>query len=137
VKQLAAGYEPNAAVADLEGRFLYVANRIGNDISVIDLARGVETKHLLAGRGAAYLRSPRMGGACIARTSTAAGGVPDTARIEVTVIDTRRQEVVEREKLHDAAGVFHVVSADGGRVAIAAEMRPKNLIPLAHVDTGG
>jgi YVTN family beta-propeller protein len=137
VRELAAGFEPNAAVADLEGRFLYVANRISNDISVIDLARGVETKRLLAGRGAAYLTLSADGRRVYCtHIYPLPGPFRTPLESEVTVIDTRRQEVVEREKLHDAAGVFHVVSADGGRVAIAAEMRPKNLIPLAHVEHG-
>ena len=36
-------------------RFLYTANRISNDISVLDLASGKEIKRLAAGRGASYL----------------------------------------------------------------------------------
>ena len=52
---LPAGFEPNAAIADRDGRFLYVANRISNDISVVDLATGREAKRLAAGRGASYL----------------------------------------------------------------------------------
>jgi YVTN family beta-propeller protein len=137
VRELAAGYEPNAAVADLEGRFLYVANRIGNDISVIDLARGVEAKRLLAGRGAAYLALSADGRRIYCtHIYPRLGPFRTPPESEVTVIDTRRQVVVEREGLHDAAGVFHVASANGGRVAIAAQMRPKNLIPLAHVEHG-
>src|SRR5260370_39499154 len=52
LRELPAGYEPNAAVADAEGPFLYVANRMSNDVAVIDLARGAETKRLLAAAGA-------------------------------------------------------------------------------------
>jgi YVTN family beta-propeller protein len=137
VRELAAGFEPNAAVADLEGRFLYVANRIGNDISVIDLGRGVETKRLLAGRGAAYLAlsadGRRLYCTHIYPQSKTFRSPPES---EVTVIDTRRQVVVERERLHNAAGIFHVVSSNGGRLVIAAQIRPKNLIPLAHVEHG-
>ncbi len=137
IRELTAGFEPNAAVADADGRFLYVANRMSNDISVIDLARGLETKRLLAGRGAAYLAlSPdgrRMYCTHIYPQSKTFRSPPES---EVTVIDTRLQAVVERERLHNAAGVFHVAAADAGRVVIAAQMRPKNLIPLAHVEHG-
>ncbi|MGO9898067.1 MAG: beta-propeller fold lactonase family protein [Bryobacteraceae bacterium] len=137
VRELATGYEPNAAVADAEGRFLYVANRSGNDISVIDLERGVETKRLLAGRGAAYLELSADGRRVYCtHIYPLAGAFRSPNESEVTVIDTRRQVVVERERLENAAGIFHVASANGGRVAIAAEMRPKNLIPLAHVEHG-
>jgi YVTN family beta-propeller protein len=137
VKELATGYEPNAAVADAQGRFLYVANRMSNDISVIDLARGVETKRLLAGRGAAYLELSADGQRIYCtHIYPQPGPFRSPNESEVTVIDTRRQMVVEREKLENAAGVFHVATANGGRVAIAAEIRPKNLIPLAHVEHG-
>ena len=54
----------------------------------------------------------------------------------MTAIDTRRQIVVERERIVNAAGVFHVATADRGRLVIAAQLRPKNLIPLAHVEHG-
>jgi YVTN family beta-propeller protein len=137
IRELAAGFEPNAAVADAEGRFLYVANRMGNDVSVIDLARGVESKRLLAGRGAAYLSlSPDGRRIYCTHIYPQPGGFRDPPESEVTVIDTRRQVVVERERLHNVAGVFHVASADHGRLVIAAQLRPKNLIPMAHVEHG-
>jgi YVTN family beta-propeller protein len=137
VRQLPAGYEPNAAVADAEGRFLYVANRIGNDVSVIDLARGVETKRLLAGRGAAYLSlSPDGRRIYCTHIYPQPGAFRTPPESEVTVIDTRRQMVVERERLYGVAGTFHVAAADHGRLVLAAQMRPKNLIPLAHVEHG-
>ena len=137
LRELPAGFEPNAAVADAEGRFLYVANRIGNDVSVIDLARGVETKRLLAGRGAAYLAlSPDGRSIYCTHIYPQPGAFRTPPESEVTVIDTRRQIVVERERLSNAAGVFHVAAADHGRLVIAAQLRPKNLIPLAHVEHG-
>jgi YVTN family beta-propeller protein len=137
IRELPAGFEPNAAIADAEGRFLYVANRMGNDVSVIDLARGVESKRLLAGRGAAYLSlSPDGRRIYCTHIYPQPGGFREPPESEVTVIDTRRQVVVERERLHNVAGVFHVASADHGRLVIAAQLRPKNLIPLAHVEHG-
>lgn len=137
MRELPAGFEPNAAVADAEGRFLYVANRGSNDVSVIDLAHGVETKRLLAGRGAAYLAlSPDGRRIYCTHIYPEPGEFRAPPVSEVTVIDTRRQMVVERERLENAAGVFHVAAADHGRLVIAAQLRPKNLIPLAHVEHG-
>ena len=137
MRELPAGYEPNAAVADAEGRFLYVANRMSNDVSVIDLARGVETKRLLAGKGAAYLSlSPDGRRIYCTHIYPQPGEFRAPPESEVTVIDTRRQMVVERERVVNAAGVFHVAAADHGRLVIAAQLRPKNLIPLAHVEHG-
>jgi YVTN family beta-propeller protein len=136
-KELPAGFEPNAAVSDAEGRFLYVANRMSNDVSVVDLARGIETKRLLAGRGAAYLMlSPDGRRIYCTHIYPQPGEFRAQPESEVTVIDTRRQMVVERERLVNAAGVFHVATADQGRLIFAAQLRPKNLIPLAHVEHG-
>ncbi|MFI5357782.1 MAG: beta-propeller fold lactonase family protein [Opitutales bacterium] len=137
VRTLAAGFEPNAAVADRAGRFLYIANRIGGDISVVDLASGTETKRLAAGRGAAYLAlSPD--GSCLYSTHIypEPGKFRTPPESEITVIDTARQVVADRYRLHNAAGVFHVALSADGRLGMAAQLRPKNLIPLAHVEHG-
>jgi YVTN family beta-propeller protein len=58
------------------------------------------------------------------------------AESEITVVDTVRQTVAERYRLHNAAGIFHVALSRDGRVGIAAGLRPKNLVPLAHVEHG-
>jgi YVTN family beta-propeller protein len=44
--------------------------------------------------------------------------------------------VVARRPLHNFAGVFHTALSTDGRLAIATQLRPKNLIPLAHVEHG-
>jgi YVTN family beta-propeller protein len=136
-RTLPAGFEPNSAIADNAGAFLYVANRISNDVSVVDLASGQETKRLLAGRGASYLRiSPdgsRIYSTHIYPKITTHRAQPES---EITVIDTARQVVADRIPLNNSAGVFHVAWDTGGRLGMAAEMRPKNLPPLAHVEHG-
>jgi YVTN family beta-propeller protein len=38
--------------------------------------------------------------------------------------------------LHNVAGVFHVALSADGKLGVAAQLRPKNLIPLAHVEHG-
>src|ERR1017187_3091112 len=55
---------------------------------------------------------------------------------EITVIDTARQTVTDHYRLPNAAGVFHVAMSADGRLGMAAQLRPKNLIPLAHVEHG-
>ena len=114
-----------------------MANRIGNDVSVIDLARGVEVSACWLAAAPHTWPYPLMAGAFIAPTSIHSPGRSATPpQSEVTVIDTRRQMVTERERLPNVAGVFHVASANHGRLVIAAQLRPKNLIPLAHVQHG-
>ncbi len=136
-RTLATGFEPADVVADGTGETLYVANRLSGDISVINVKTGQETKRLLAGRGASYLaRSPD--GKFIYGTHIYP--IPGTFRTppnsEITVIDTERQTVVERMPLHNVAGVFHVALSADGKLGVAAQLRPKNLVPLAHVEHG-
>ncbi len=52
------------------------------------------------------------------------------------MIDTARQVVIDRNRLHNAAGVFHVALSTDGKLGVAAQLRPKNLVPLAHVEHG-
>ena len=137
VETLPTGFEPSGVVIDRPGTTLYVANRLSDDISVIDLKAGQEIKRLLAGHGASYLTlSPD--GKLIYCThiypNQAAQRTQPTS--EITVIDASTQTVVERKPLHNVAGVFHVAVSPDGRLGVAAQLRPKNLIPLAHVEHG-
>ena len=137
VDTLPAGFEPAGVVVDRSGTTLYVANRISGDVSVIDLKTGQETKRLLAGRGASYLALSPDGKQIFCTHIYPNPGVHRTPpKSEITVIDTARQIVVERKPLHNVAGVFHVAMSADGKLGVAAQLRPKNLIPLAHVEHG-
>ena len=136
-KNVTTGFEPTSVVADRNNATLYVANRLSNDVSVINIATGQEIKRLAAGRGASYLELSSDG------TQIYCTHVyPNNARLrttpesEITVIDTASQRVVERKLLKNVAGVFHVAVSADGRLGVAAQLRPKNLIPLAHVEHG-
>ena len=136
-RTLKTGFEPNAVVADQSAATVYTANRIGNDISVIDLASGVETRRLAAGRGASYL-TPTPDGRSLYCTHIYPNigrhrAPPDS---EITVVDTEYQTVRQRQPLANVAGVFHVAFSADGRLGLACQLRPKNLIPLAHVEHG-
>ena len=136
-RTLPTGFEPAGVVTDRTGETLYAANRLSNDISVIDVKTGQETKRLLAGRGASYLAlSPD--GKFIYGTHIYPNpkGFRTPPISEITVIDTLRQAVVERKPLHNVAGVFHVAMSADGKLGVATQLRPKNLIPLAHVEHG-
>jgi YVTN family beta-propeller protein len=137
VRTLATGFEPTGIAGDRSGQTLYVANRLSSDISVIDVNTGQEIKRLLAGRGASYLALSADGkwvyGTHIYPNAGAFRTQPNS---EITVIDTARQVVVERKQLHNVAGVFHVALSADGKLGVAAQLRPKNLIPLAHVEHG-
>ena len=109
VRTLPAGFEPNSVITDLAARFLYVANRVSNDISVIDLKSGTELKRLAAGRGASYLeRSPDGASIYCTHIYPYPGKFRTPPESDIAVIDTARQTVRERYPLPNAAGVFHV-----------------------------
>jgi YVTN family beta-propeller protein len=139
-----AGFEPSGVVADHEGKRIYVANRISNDIAVIDVETGTEEKRLLAGRGASYLALSPDGSRIYAthvypnpsplRTGMENRTAPES---EITVIDTARAVVVDRVPLRSIAGVFHVAISADGRLGVVADLHPKNLVPLAHLEHGG
>ena len=137
VRTLHTGFEPTGIAVDHAGETLYTANRLSSDVSVIDIKTGLERKRLVAGRGASYLTlSPD--GKLLYCTHVYPNikhrrGAPQS---EITVIDTSKQMVVERLPLNNVAGVFHVAFSPDGKLGVAAQLRPKNLVPLAHVEHG-
>ena len=137
LETLKTGFEPISTVADKQGKTLYVANRLSSDISVIDLQTGAEVKRLEAGRGASYMAlsgdGKRLYCTHIYPAINARRGPPES---EITVIDTTTQRVVDRVPLHNSAGIFHPTMASDGQFGVAALLRPKNLVPLAHVEHG-
>jgi len=137
VQTLPTGFEPTGIVVDRGAETLYVANRLSGDVSVIDLKNGQETKRLLAGRGASYLAiSPDGKFVYCTHIYPNPRAFRTQPNSEITVIDTTRQTVVERKPLQNVAGVFHVAMSADGKLGVAAQLRPKNLIPLAHVEHG-
>lgn len=134
---LHTGFEPISVLSDHGGGAVYVANRLSNDISVIDLETGSEKKRLAAGRGASYLALSADGSRLFCThiyPRLRASRTPPES--EITVIDTSTQRVVERKLLKNVAGVFHIATSPDGSLTVAAQLRPKNLIPLAHVEHG-
>src|SRR4029077_4135995 len=137
VQTLPTGFEPAGVVVDKSGATLYVANRLSSDVSVIDLASGQEIKSLLAGRGASYLAlSPDGKWIYCTHIYPNPGPFRSEPDSEITIIDTSTRRVVDRKALHNVAGMFHVAAAADGKLVAVAQLRPKNLIPLAHVEHG-
>jgi len=134
-RTLPTGFEPTGVVVDHAGETLYVANRISNDVSIVNLQSGKEDYRLVAGRGASYVAMSPDGEHVYATPIYPNIGKHRTAPLsEITEISAHGHVVENREWLRGSAGVFHVALSADGRLGIAAEMRPKNLIPLAHVE---
>ncbi|MGD0507002.1 MAG: beta-propeller fold lactonase family protein [Terriglobales bacterium] len=137
IRTLATGFEPISVVSDRQGETLYVADRLSDAISVIDLRSGKEIKRLAAGRGASYLALSGDGTRVYCTHIYPKIGAHRTPpESEITVIDTATRRVIDRESLHNVAGVFHLAISADGKLGVAAQLRPKNLIPLAHVEHG-
>ena len=132
------GAEPSGVLEDPEARHLFVANRISNDVAVLNAQTGVEEKRLAAGRGASYITSS-PGGSRIYVTHVYPNPTPHRTapESEITVIDASRAVVTDRIPLHKIAHAFHVAFSADGRLGVVAEMHPKNLIPLAHMEHSG
>ena len=138
LRTLPAGFEPNAAVPDLVAGFLYVANRIGGDVSVVDLDRrpGGQAPGRRAGRQSTWRSLPTAPRLLHPHLPLARGSFARRPNRRSTVIDTGRQEVVERYA-PPRCGRRLPCGAFGRRaLGIAAQLRPKNLVPLAHVEHG-
>ena len=136
-RTLPTGFEPGGVAVDRAAETLYVANRIGNDISLLNLQTGKEDSRLLAGRGANNLvLSPDGARIYSTHIYPNIGAFRTPPRSEITELDTRRHVIANREWLTNSAGVFHIALSADGRLGIAAEIRPNNLVPLAHVAHG-
>ena len=55
---------------------------------------------------------------------------------EITVIDSARSPLLTESSWTDVAGMFHVASSTDGGLYVTRRLRPKNLVPLAHVEHG-
>jgi YVTN family beta-propeller protein len=137
LRKLPAGFEPMGIAVDPANDTLYAANRLSSDISIVNLKTGVEDYRLPAGRGASFLTLSPDGSRLYSTHAYPNLGKFRTAPVsEITEVDTRHHVIADRERLRNSAGVFHVAISDDGRLGIAAEERPNNLIPLAHVEHG-
>lgn len=137
LRTLPTGFEPTGVTVDAARNVLYVANRLSDDISLIDLAGGGDVQRIVAGRGASYVAaSPDGAHIYVSHIYPQVGKFRTPPQSEITEVDARRQVVASRLALNNAAGVFHMAFSSDGRIGIAAELRPRNLVPLAHVEHG-
>jgi len=138
------GAEPSSVAEDGKGKHLFVPNRISDDIAVLDSATGVEEKRLAAGRGASYIAASPDGSRLFVthvypnpNLEDTMGGDRGVPHAEITVIDAKRAVVADRIRLNGIAHGFHVAISRDGRLGVVAELHPKNLVPLAHLEHGG
>ena len=138
------GAEPSSVAEDGGGKYLFVPDRISDDVTVLSAHTGAEEKRLEAGRGASYIAlSPDGTRAYVTHvypnpnTGDTMGGDRGIPHAEITVIDTQRAVVSDRIRFNGVAHEFHVAISRDGRLGVAANMHPKNLVPLAGLEHGG
>jgi YVTN family beta-propeller protein len=136
LRTLPAGFEPTGIAFDGRGT-LYVANRLSDDVAVVDLASGAITRRLISAHGASYAAASADGSRIfVTHIYPMLGQFRTPTRSEIAEIDAHTQIVTNRIALPDAAGVFHLTISRDGRLGLAALLRPRNLVPLAHVEHG-
>lgn len=137
LRTLPAGFEPTGLTVDAAHHSLYVANRLSDDISLIDLETGADVRRFAGGRGASYVTaSPNGANIYVSHIYPQLGKFRTAPKSEITQLDATHQVVADRLCLNNVAGVFHIAFSKNGRLGIASLMRPKNLVPLAHVEHG-
>jgi YVTN family beta-propeller protein len=137
LRNLPTGFEPTGLALDAARNAMYVANRLSDDVAMIDLATGSDAQRFVAGKGASYVTgSPDGKGIYVSHVYPLVGKHRTPPKSEITELDAAHRVVSGRLALNNAAGVFHIAFSPDGRVGLAAELRPKNLVPLAHVEHG-
>lgn len=137
VRTIPVGDDPHGLTTDRSGRHLYVANLATDDISIIDTEGFAEVKRLQAGTSP-FGMALSTDGRYIYVSSQLSSPVPFRTPpvLELTIIDTERQLVVERRELFSTViGQGVAISPDNDLVVVALEL-PKNLIPETQIFQG-
>ncbi|HYL76415.1 MAG TPA: hypothetical protein VEU96_19540 [Bryobacteraceae bacterium] len=138
IRTFPAGREPTGLALDMQAHRLYAANRIGGDVTVVDLHTGRADPAMPIGPGASYV-TPARGASRIyvSRIFPAVAQPRDVPQNEITEIDSASGRILSRFPIPGAGAMFHTALSPAGDLGIAAILRPKNLIPTAHVEHGG
>ncbi|UCF37706.1 MAG: hypothetical protein JSU96_02230, partial [Acidobacteriota bacterium] len=128
---------PTGMALSPDERTLYVANWQDDSISAIDLATGEEAIRL-AGGGSPNLIAASADHSKLLVTNelsylTSTREVPIS---EVTLIDTATQQIEKRLRFENAHLLEGVTFVPPGDLAVVALVRPKNLLPVLHVNRG-
>jgi YVTN family beta-propeller protein len=133
------GWGPVGLTIDRWGKVLYVANSIGNDVSLLDLSREVEIKRLAAWRSPHQVMLSRDGRSVYVSNLLPHVAPPDEPPVSaLTVIDTGKQIAAERILIPGVVELRHIAEAPAGAggYLLVPFMRPKNLDPLIRVSQG-
>ncbi len=137
LRTIPTGADPHGLTTDRSGKTLYVANLYHHDVSLISTETFREIKRLKAGMQPFEVAlSPDGRYVYVSNQLTNPVPFRTAATSEVTIIDTKKQIVVDRRLMPGtdiSQGV--TLSPDGKFVFVALEI-PKNLIPETQIYQG-
>ena len=109
VRTLKTGWEPVGVTTDRAGKFLYTANTLGDDISVINLSTGKEIKRLAAGHFHEYVDLSDNGKDIYISNLLGRLAPPNTPpESQVTVVSTAKQIVTQRIMVPGVIQMRHI-----------------------------
>jgi YVTN family beta-propeller protein len=137
VATIPVGDEPHGLLTDKSGATLYVLNTSSGDVSVVDIATLKETKRLEASRDPWSLAlSPDGSRLAVTNTLSRLVGFREPSVSEVTVVDTKTRQVVDRAAVPGANLLQGVAWHPSGEFALFTLNRTKNLVPMTRLLQG-
>ena len=138
VQQIDAGYGATAPVLDPAGSVLYVCNQFDNDVSVIELTAGRETKRIAVAREpVAAAVTPDGSRLFVANLLPAGRADADFCAATVSVIDTAKGAVVADIGLpNGSTGVQGVCVSPDGAYAFVTHAISRFHMPTTQLDRG-
>jgi YVTN family beta-propeller protein len=134
---LNTGDGPAELALSADAQYLFAVNSYSSDLSVIDLKTKKELKRLVAGNNPTGIQSTPDGGRLfITSRRTLRAPYGDTVVCEMTVVDDKKQKVVERRNIKSAYLMENIAFTPSGDLGIFPLIRPKNNVPTIQVDRG-
>jgi YVTN family beta-propeller protein len=137
VDTLSTGNGPTGLSFSSDGKVLYVVNSYSSDLTVIDLADGIEKKRLSTGSNPTGIQlSPN--GKDLYITSRRAVIVPygEPMATELTLVDDESRRLKSFLPVESAYLMENIAFTPSGDLAFVTLIRPKHLIPTLQVERG-
>ena len=137
IDTLPAGSGPSGLVLDHKDEFLYVNNSFSGNVSVIDIRNKKEVRRLPSGNypmGIAI--SPDGKQVTVTHRRAKPSGFRETPVTEITIIDTKNKQVVERKDINEAHILENIDYTPAGDLSLFTLIRPKNLVPSTQIERG-
>jgi YVTN family beta-propeller protein len=143
---LPAGHTPMAPVLSLNGKILYVCNRFGNNVSVIDIAARkeltripVQREPVAAALTPALSCESKSGGRFLFVANHLPTGAADRGDIAaaVSVINTMTNKLVDTIRLpNGATGLHGICVSPDGRYAYVTHILARYTVPTTQLERG-